>query len=176
MFGKPKKLKRISYDTVSYIQIETEAIRDFNDKQMISSYCLHKLELVNWYIELIRAGSEKYIVPQSIQELESIYFACCTVILAGVEYIILHHITYFTGEKIERMISVFFYTGIASLILKLCTSLIFKEDYYAGIGLFRGVYGIIIFCLNIGVILLPLSIVIMLVKYRKIIKFFKSIF
>ena len=72
VFGKPKKLKRISYDTVSYIQIETEAIRDFNDKQMISSYCLHKLELVNWYIELIRAGSEKYIVPQSIQELESI--------------------------------------------------------------------------------------------------------
>lgn len=107
---------------------------------------------------------------------EMSYFACCTVILAGVEYIILHHITYFTGEKIERMISVFFYTGIASLILKLCTSLIFKEDYYAGIGLFRGVYGIIIFCLNIGVILLPLSIVIMLVKYRKIIKLFKSIF
>lgn len=72
VFNKPKKLKRISYDTVSYIQIETEAIRDFNDKQMISSYCLHKLELVNWYIELIRVGSEKYIVPQSLQELESI--------------------------------------------------------------------------------------------------------
>lgn len=104
------------------------------------------------------------------------YFVCCTVMLAGIEYIILHHITYFTGEKIERVISVLFYTGIASLILKLCSSLIFKEDYYAGIGLFRGVYGIIIFCLNIGVILLPLSIVIMLMKYRKIIKFFKSIF
>lgn len=36
-----KKLKKISYDLVSYIQIETEAIKDFNDKQMISSYCLH---------------------------------------------------------------------------------------------------------------------------------------
>lgn len=72
MFNKPKKLKRISYDTVSYIQIETEAIRDFNDKQMISSYCLHKLELVNWYIELIKVGSDKYIVPQDLYELEEI--------------------------------------------------------------------------------------------------------
>lgn len=43
---KPKKLKKIPADLVSYIQIETEAIRDFNDKQMISSYCLSKLETV----------------------------------------------------------------------------------------------------------------------------------
>lgn len=66
MFNKPQKVKRISYDTVSYIQIETEAISDFNDKQMISSYCLHKLELVNWYIELKKVGSEKYVVTQSL--------------------------------------------------------------------------------------------------------------
>lgn len=64
------------------------------------------------------------------------YFSCCTVIMVGIEYIILHHITYFTGEKIERVISVLFYTGIVSLILKLCSSLIFKEDYYVGISLF----------------------------------------
>lgn len=104
------------------------------------------------------------------------YFACCTVILVGIEYIILHHITYFTGEKIERVISVLFYSGIASLILKLFSSLIFKEDYYMGINLFMGVYGIIMLCLDIGAFLFPLSIVIMLVKYRKIIKFLKSIF
>ena len=67
-----KKLKRISYDVVSYIQIETEAIRDFNDKQMLSSYCLHKLEVVEWYIALIDAGSEKYIVPQTREQLETI--------------------------------------------------------------------------------------------------------
>ena len=47
MFGKPKKLKKIPYDLVSYIQIETEAINDANDKMMISSYCLGKLEKVN---------------------------------------------------------------------------------------------------------------------------------
>ena len=40
LFG-PKKLPRIPSDLVSYIQIETEAIKDYNDKQMISSYCLH---------------------------------------------------------------------------------------------------------------------------------------
>ena len=73
MFQKsPKKLKRISYDTVSYIQIETEAIQDSNDKQMIASYCLSKLKMVNWYIELIQSGSERYIVSQSLSELEQI--------------------------------------------------------------------------------------------------------
>lgn len=67
-----KKLKKIPYDLVSYISIETEAIKDFNDKQMISSYCLGKLKTVEWYIELLRVGSEKYIVPHSLSELESI--------------------------------------------------------------------------------------------------------
>lgn len=67
-----KKLKKIPVDLVSYIQIETEAIKDFNDKQMISSYCLHKLEIVNWYLELLEVGSEKYIVPQSRAYLETV--------------------------------------------------------------------------------------------------------
>ena len=65
MFGKPQKLKRIPSDLVSYIQIETESIQDANDKMMISSYCLSKLDIVNWYLELLEVGSEKYIVPQS---------------------------------------------------------------------------------------------------------------
>lgn len=72
MFGKPKKLKKIPSDLVSYIRIETEAIKDSNDKMMISSYCLDKLELVNWYIELLEVGSKKYIVPQSKAHLEMI--------------------------------------------------------------------------------------------------------
>lgn len=67
-----KKLKKIPYDLVSYIQIETEAIQDANDKMMISSYCLHKLEMVNWYLELLEVGSKKYIVPQSKAQLEMI--------------------------------------------------------------------------------------------------------
>lgn len=67
-----KKLKKIPIDLVSYIQIETEAIKDFNDKQMISSYCLSKLEMVNWYLELLEVGSRKYIVPQSKEHLEMV--------------------------------------------------------------------------------------------------------
>lgn len=104
------------------------------------------------------------------------YFTCCTVMLVGIEYIILHHITYFTGKKIERVISVLFYTGIVCLILKLFASLIFKEDYYVGISPFMEVHGIIIFGLKIGVILLPLSVVIMLLKYNKLFKFLKNFF
>ncbi len=67
-----KRLKSIPYDLVSYIQIETEAIKDANDKQMISSYCLGKLKNVEWYISLLENGSEKYIVPHTKSELTSI--------------------------------------------------------------------------------------------------------
>ena len=67
-----EKLKKIPIDLVSYIQIETEAISDTNYKQMLSSYCLNKLEMVNWYIQLLEVGSEKYIVPHTKQHLECI--------------------------------------------------------------------------------------------------------
>lgn len=67
-----EKLKRIPTDLVAYIQIETEAIKDSNDKMIISSYCLHKLEVVEWYIKLLEVGSKKYIVPHSKQHLETI--------------------------------------------------------------------------------------------------------
>lgn len=69
---KTQKLKRIPADLVSYIIIEAEAIKDANDKQMISSYCLGKLEKVNWYLELLEVGSKKYVVPQSKAQLEQI--------------------------------------------------------------------------------------------------------
>ena len=72
MHKRKKKLKRIPYDLVSYIIIETEAIQDSNDKMMISSYCLDKLKIVEWYIELLKVGSEKYTVPHSLSELEFI--------------------------------------------------------------------------------------------------------
>lgn len=67
-----KKLKKIPVDLVSYIRIETEAIESYNDKQMISSYCLGKLEMVDWYIKLLEVGSKKYIVPQSKEYLEGV--------------------------------------------------------------------------------------------------------
>ena len=81
----PEKLKKIPYDLVSYIQIECEAIKDANDKQILSSYCLGKLETVNWYLELLEVGSEKYTVPHSKSELENIkaqLLACHKMIMA----------------------------------------------------------------------------------------------
>lgn len=67
-----KKLKKIPTDLVAYIQIETESIKDANDKMMISSYCLGKIEIVEWYIELLEVGSKKYIVPHTKPYLENI--------------------------------------------------------------------------------------------------------
>lgn len=67
-----KKLKKIPTDLVAYISIETDAIRDANDKMMIASYCLSKLEIVEWYIELLEVGSKKYIVPHTLPQLNSI--------------------------------------------------------------------------------------------------------
>lgn len=67
-----KKLKKIPRDIVAYITIETECIKDANDKMMISSYCLGKIEIVEWYIELLEVGSKKYIVPHDKPYLESL--------------------------------------------------------------------------------------------------------
>lgn len=39
---------------------------------MISGYCLGKLELVDWYIELLEVGFKKYIVPQNKAYLEGV--------------------------------------------------------------------------------------------------------
>ena len=66
---KPKKLKKIPYDLISYIQVETESICDADDKMMIASYCLGKLQLVEWYIQLIDTNNPNYIVPQTREQL-----------------------------------------------------------------------------------------------------------
>lgn len=68
-----KKLKKIPSDLVAYITIETEAIKDANDKMMIASYCISKIEIVEWYIELLEVGSKKYIVPHSKPYLENVH-------------------------------------------------------------------------------------------------------
>ena len=66
---RKRKLKKIPYDLVSYIQIETETIEDADDKMMIASYCLGKLQLVEWYIQLIDTNNPNYIVPQTREQL-----------------------------------------------------------------------------------------------------------
>ena len=84
-----EKLKRIPNDLVPYIQIETESIKDASDKMIISSYCLSKLELVDWYIQLLEVGSEKYIVPHTKQHLQTIrsHLMACHEMIMGAKII-----------------------------------------------------------------------------------------
>lgn len=85
----PEKLKRIPNDLISYIQTEAEAIKDANDKQIISSYCLSKLDTVNWYIQLLEVGSEKYVVPHTKQQLQNIrsHLMACHEMIMGAKII-----------------------------------------------------------------------------------------
>ena len=82
-----EKLKRIPTDLVSYIQIETEAIKDANDKMILSSYTLGKLDMVNWYIQLLEVGSDKYVVPHTKPHLETIrsQLMACHKMIMGVK-------------------------------------------------------------------------------------------
>ena len=66
-----KKLKKIPSDLIAYITIEGESIKDANDKMMIASYCCSKIEIVEWYIELLEVGSKKYIVPHTLPYLQN---------------------------------------------------------------------------------------------------------
>lgn len=69
---KVKKLKKLPADLVAYISIEAECIKDANDKMMIASYCISKIEIVEWYIELLEVGSKKYIVPHTLTYLQTL--------------------------------------------------------------------------------------------------------
>lgn len=46
--------------------------RDADELTMIVSYRYSKLEQCEWYINILRQGDKKYIVPQSLEELESV--------------------------------------------------------------------------------------------------------
>ena len=64
-----KKLKKIPRSIIPYIQIEIESVKDDIDKNLIVGYIVSKLDLVDWYIELLDTGSNKYIVPHTRQYL-----------------------------------------------------------------------------------------------------------
>lgn len=69
---RPKRLKKIPSDLIPYIIIEGESIRDANDKMIITSYAFSKLEIIDWYIQLLEVGSKNYIVPHTKPQLELI--------------------------------------------------------------------------------------------------------
>lgn len=62
---KPKKLKPIPRDTIAYITVELNAIKDSNDQAMLSGYTCSKLELVDFYLNVIDTKDDRYIVPHT---------------------------------------------------------------------------------------------------------------
>lgn len=63
---RPKKLKPLkARETVSYITVELNAIRDANDQAMLSGYICSKLELVDFYINCLDTQDDRYVVPHN---------------------------------------------------------------------------------------------------------------
>ena len=62
---RPKKLKPIPRDVVAYITVEMNAIRDSNDQAMLSGYTCSKIELVDFYLNVIDTNDARYIVPHT---------------------------------------------------------------------------------------------------------------
>lgn len=60
---KPKKLKPIPRSIIAYITVEKNDIQDANDQAMLSGYTCSKLDLVEFYLNVIDCQDERYIVP-----------------------------------------------------------------------------------------------------------------
>jgi hypothetical protein len=67
---KPKKLKPLdARGIVSYITVEMNNIQDSNDQAMLSGYTCSKLELVDFYLNVLDTQDDRYIVPHNRQYL-----------------------------------------------------------------------------------------------------------
>ena len=74
-FGIGKKnLKRIDPAEIDYIAVKIKSIKNNSDKMMLVSYIHSKLDIVDYYIALLKnpKQSKKYIIPYSLKELEDL--------------------------------------------------------------------------------------------------------
>lgn len=63
---KPKKLKDLkARETITYITVELNNVRDSNDQALLSGYICSKLELVDFYINCLDTQDARYVVPHS---------------------------------------------------------------------------------------------------------------
>ena len=67
-----KKLKRISRNAVGYVKVRGANARDADELTMIVCYGYSVAERCEWYMDIIQREDDRYIVPQSYAELESI--------------------------------------------------------------------------------------------------------
>ena len=70
-FGK-KKLSKIDPAELDYIDIKTNEIKNENDKMMLISYIHSKLDIIDFYLEILKDPklAKKYNVPNSADQLE----------------------------------------------------------------------------------------------------------
>ena len=69
MLVKPKNLKPIKREIVTYIMTQKNNIHDANDQSMLASYACAKLELVDFYLNCLDTHDYRYIVPHNRQYL-----------------------------------------------------------------------------------------------------------
>ena len=67
-----KKLKRISRESIGYVKVRGSNARDADELAMIVSYGYYVAEKCEWYMDIIQREDDRYIVPQSYAELDSI--------------------------------------------------------------------------------------------------------
>lgn len=69
-----KELKRIDPVEIDYIGSKISTIQDENDRMMIVSYIHHKLDLVDYYIEIMSnpKTASKYSIPHTLPQLMKI--------------------------------------------------------------------------------------------------------
>ena len=69
-----KTLKRIDPAEIDYIAIKIKSIVNTSDKMMLVSYIHSKMDMVDYYISLLKnpVQSKKYSIPHSLKELEDL--------------------------------------------------------------------------------------------------------
>lgn len=66
-----KDLKRIDPVSIDYIQVQISSIKNENDKMMLLTYAYSKLDMVNYYLDILDNPklSKRYNVPNSKEQL-----------------------------------------------------------------------------------------------------------
>lgn len=70
--GFRKKLRRISKSVIGYIKVKGSNARDADELTMYVSYGYSVAERCEWYMDIIERQDDRYIVPQTFQELSTI--------------------------------------------------------------------------------------------------------
>lgn len=68
-FNKLKKLKRLDPADLDYIALEINNIKCNDDKMMIISYIYYKLDMIQYYINVLESKDKRYVVPHSMESL-----------------------------------------------------------------------------------------------------------